>query len=420
VIRIDCGEYTGNAPCRFHKLDGRGCHTCRDYTAQAERILVIKLGALGDVLRTTAILPGLRRRYPGCHITWVTRSSSSPLLDGNPLIDRVLCIEQHYLEFILTESFDVSICLDTEPLAASISTLARCDERRGFMTDRAGRVHPANTAAMEWWMMGVDDRLKRANRKTFAELMYQMCGLDCPSHTPVLSLDAEAARWAARFVSEAGFPKGAPIVAINLGGSDRWEEKKWTPEHYGELVNSIGRLSPEVGVLLLGGPSEQQLYSRIMAESSHFIVGSGCDRSLHEFAALIDASDLLVTSDSLGLHIAVARGKLAVVLVGPTSPWELSVNDRGVILHADVECIACYQARCPKPVTCMQLLRPDSVVAEVVKLLSKYHSWVGASSPHRHVSSELSLTMVDGEPASRAPQPAREDTSIGLAVIAAN
>jgi tetratricopeptide (TPR) repeat protein len=81
-----------------------------------ERILIVKLGATGDVLRTTSCLPPLKARYPRSHITWVTRSSSRAGLAGNPAIDRVLTVDGNYLEFLMAEEFDLAIGPDADLL----------------------------------------------------------------------------------------------------------------------------------------------------------------------------------------------------------------------------------------------------------------------------------------------------------------
>ena len=82
----------------------------------AERILVVKLGAMGDVLRTTSCLAPLKERYPQSHITWVTRTTRAPLIAGNRWVDRVLPIEGNYLELLLSEQFDLVLGLEAETL----------------------------------------------------------------------------------------------------------------------------------------------------------------------------------------------------------------------------------------------------------------------------------------------------------------
>jgi hypothetical protein len=87
-IRYDCRYYTGYRPCRR----AESCVGCTEYAPGGTRILIVKLGALGDVLRTTALLPALRSAYDPCTITWLTRESALPLLAHNPMIDRLVAL----------------------------------------------------------------------------------------------------------------------------------------------------------------------------------------------------------------------------------------------------------------------------------------------------------------------------------------
>ena len=87
---MDCRYFNGYKPCGKNL----NCdHSCTHYSPVHHRILVIGLGAMGAVLRATSLLPGIVKKYPGCHITWVTEKVSVPLLLNNPLIDQVLPLE---------------------------------------------------------------------------------------------------------------------------------------------------------------------------------------------------------------------------------------------------------------------------------------------------------------------------------------
>ena len=92
-IHTDCRHYRGSMPCSFHKRDGRLCEICADYAPVRNRILIIKLAAIGDVLRTTSILPPLENKYPQSEITWITKANAVPLLKDNPEVDRVFTVE---------------------------------------------------------------------------------------------------------------------------------------------------------------------------------------------------------------------------------------------------------------------------------------------------------------------------------------
>jgi ADP-heptose:LPS heptosyltransferase len=356
-------------PCVFHKKEGRLCDNCADYDPIRTRILIVKLAAIGDVLRTTSILPALKAKYPSAEITWITKASAAPLLKSNPMVDRVLTVEEDYATYLKNETFSIGICLDADQQSATIHTVAVCAERFGFITNQAGKVQPANEAARTWWLMGVNDTLKKQNRKTYQQIMYEICGLPLPVLPPRLFLNGSESAAVQNLRENTSLKQARSIVGINTGGGGRWQLKKWTFQGYLDCINLIKQQHPDTGILLLGGPEEVALNASIMRTAGDKVVDGGCNNSLMQFSAIVNLVDVLLTSDSLAMHIGVALEKPTVVLVGPTSPWELDVFGRGGILHSDIECLSCYLSRCDKTVNCMNTLQPNVVMAKINEFL---------------------------------------------------
>ena len=349
-------------------MDARDCSGCANYETLARRILIVKLAAAGDVLRTTCVLPALRAASPGSQITWVTERSAVPLLEGNPLIDRILPRDAA-TERLLVEQFDLVLGLDNDADGGSLAALARCRERRGYVLDPEGRVMPVNDAARRWWQMGLDDRLKRANRRTHSDLLHEVCGLP-PTGAPPRLVVPDATR---RAIRARLTPLLAPFdrtVLLNTGGGGRWPQKRWTQEHYLEFARKVRRDEPGTAVLVAGGPDEADGNARLLAAlfGDPGVLDGGCDKTIKEFAAMIELADVVVTADSLALHIATALSRPAVAFVGPTSPWELDLYGRGEVVRADVPCLACYRRECDQLVTCMDLLTPDTVYAASLRV----------------------------------------------------
>ncbi|MEO8167057.1 MAG: glycosyltransferase family 9 protein, partial [bacterium] len=244
--------------------------------------------------------------------------------------------------------------------------IAQCKDRRGFLADDAGRVQPVDGRANEWWLMGLNDEKKKANRRTYQEIMYEICGLDLPTVPPQLILNGSSEKFAKSFFEKNPTLKSyKKILGINTGGGGRWQYKKWTFEGYVGFIELMKAKYPDVGIVIVGGPEEVELNRRIMQTVGSKVVDAGCDNSLGEFASIINTFDVFLTSDSLGMHMGVALGKPTIVLVGPTSPWELDVFGNGDIVHSDIECLVCYLSRCDKTVTCMNTLSPEYVLSKV-------------------------------------------------------
>ncbi len=321
--------------------------------------MIVKLGALGDVLRTTTCLTPLKERYPASHITWITRRNAVPLLESNPLVDRVLAVEDNYMETILVEQFDLAIGPETDQLSALIMRGMRAGTKRGYIAAERGGVIPLSDAAHEWWLMGLDDARKQANRRTYGEWLYDICELSGPVARPLLHVSGSAHDAVTKRL-DLSWQRASQRVAFNTGGSARWAQKRWNPEYYPQLAQHVISNDPGASVLLVGGPDERTLNQRLRGDYPAFVDG-GSAQSMEEFAATIAAADWVLTGDSLCYHVACAVGTPALCLVGPTSPWKFDTYGTNAIVNPALDCIACYHAKCPLSVTCMDVMTPDVV-----------------------------------------------------------
>ena len=381
LIHTDCRHYTGAAPCRPHKQDGRSCTKCADYDPIRSRLLIVKLGAAGDVLRTTALLPALAKKHGRPHITWITDPGSVPVLKGHPLIDRLLASDD-CLPFLLSERFDAVYGLETDARSAALSALAPCERRFGYLADEHGRVLPAGQAGAHWWLMGVDDGVKRANRKTYQQLMAQVCELAGGVERPFFAIPPESRGRAATFIDENRLGTYQSVIGLNTGGGRRWAQKKWTRAGYADFLALARIRHPGTAIVLLGGPEEMELNASLLRCGIDGVFDGGCSNVFADFAALIERLDVLVTADSLALHTAQAVRTPVVVFVGPTSPYELEVYTDGAVVHApDVPCLGCYRATCDKPVTCMERLDASLVLDAVEPLLARREAAHPSAAP---------------------------------------
>ncbi len=367
IIHSDCAHYRGAAPCTFHKQDGRPCPGCPDYSPLKSKVLVVKLDAMGDVLRTTAILPALAAKYPGAQITWVTRERSRALLEGIPLIHRVLAVEGNYLEALLAEQFDLGIGLDADALSGPNSLAGQVHGKTGIHRRSFWTGEPASPEARTWWLMGVNDHTKQANRRSYQELMYEICRLPGPISRPLLPAKLINEEWIGQRRADWNLGRERKVIGLNTGGGGRWQCKKWTVAGYVELIRRLRRRAPDAALFLYGGPEEVEINAAILASCANDARDLGCSNTISEFVSLVSFADVFFTPDSLGFHISVALQKRTVVLVGPTSPWELDVYGLGEVLVADDTCAACYRSRCERRPTCMETLDPTVIEAAILR-----------------------------------------------------
>lgn len=133
ILKPDCRHFPGDRPCRFNKESGQTCDACPHFATAGTRILIIKLAALGDVLRTTVILPGIKAAFPDSTITWLTAPAAMDLLQGNPLIDELWALDAEAALRLNVREFDVVFSPDADPHAATLAAAVRAAEKRGMV-----------------------------------------------------------------------------------------------------------------------------------------------------------------------------------------------------------------------------------------------------------------------------------------------
>jgi heptosyltransferase-2 len=360
----DCRFFEGERPC-VHK---RECPGCDLYSPMGRRFLVLKLAALGDVLRTTPILAALRESASPVHVTWVVGADAVPLLAGHPRIDRLWVPGWETSERLGVERFDAVLSLDKDAYSTSLATRVAAAERRGFGRDERGSLvalHPDSSYAYD---LGLSDRLKFfENRRTYQDVVFEMCGLPWRAQeydVPVVQSRREPGR--ARLARALGGRSG-PVVGLNTGAGGVFANKAWTPEGYAELARRVAHEGCRVA--LLGGPDEVERNARIASLAGGAAVDVGV-HPLPEFAGVVAACDVVVTGDTLGMHLAIAAKVPVVVLFGSTCPQEIELYGRGEKIVTPIECHPCYRRTCDIHPSCQELIPVERVHGAVQRLLA--------------------------------------------------
>jgi len=368
MIHHDCRHFLGYKPCRFRCT----CEGCSHYSPFGKRILIIKLAALGDVLRTTPLLRGLRANNPDCHITWLTEPNVIPMLQGIGEIDRLLPYAQEAVLQLEMEAFDEVYCFDKEPKATALAMKIPAERKVGFGMNRTGSVIPLNQESDYTYRLGIDDNLKfRINTKTYPELIFECAAIPYTKPQEYLLPDfaGEIEEASAGLLKKGVKPQDLKI-GFNTGAGEVFATKKWTEEGYTRLAD---RMTKELGakILLLGGPGETDRNRRIAAAVQNPVFDSGNDNPIRKFAGIVGNCSLMITGDTLAMHIAIGLKVPVVVMLGPTCHQEIELYGRGAKMISDFACSPCYRSSCPNQVTCMDAVSVDAVFDCAAKLLRR-------------------------------------------------
>jgi lipopolysaccharide heptosyltransferase III len=336
-------------------------------------ILIIKTAALGDVLRTTSILKPLKNRYPDANIYWLTKKNAFPLLKNNELIDKTLILEQGING--LDIKFDLVISLDDEENVCKLASKIDKEKLIGAYYDHINDRCTYTKDAEQWFGMGLlrpkevgglekANELKKYNKKTVQEHLLEILSLEKKDHDIILNLDKKETKFGKDFAEKNNIAKEDCVVGLNTGAGGRWQLKKMDIEQAIDLANKLDRLG--LKVLLLGGPKEKERNDEIKKRVNFDIIDTGTDNTLMQFASIIDLCNIVITSDSLCLHISLALKKQIIAFFGPTSSTEIEMYGRGKKIVPKIECICCYKKRCDKNPNCTKLIDIDEIL-EIVK-----------------------------------------------------
>ena len=325
---------------------------------QADRIGLVKLGAIGDVVNTLPFANRLRAGYPRARITWVIAPLSHALLAGHPAVDEFLVFDAKkpsgwpgFVRELRARRLDMAIDLQRLIKSGMITRASGAKTRLGF--DRARCKERSHLFTNLRIPPNPNPGVTVAQYLEFADF------LQLPPQSPT---------WNLPFTPFAGTRAGERRVVLNVGAS--WTSKLWAHENWAELAR---RLTQELGlaVHLSGGREDRAAADAIRQQAGVPIVSHAGEFTLRETAGLLASAELVVSGDTGPLHMAVALGRPVVALFGAADPRRTAPFGQpdAVVRHA-VECSPCRKRVCPVPGhPCMRDLTAETVFARARSVL---------------------------------------------------
>ncbi|MCB0393950.1 MAG: glycosyltransferase family 9 protein [Bdellovibrionales bacterium] len=361
----NCRYYTGYRPCSF-KTDCTA--SCPHKDIPSKRVLIVHLGALGAVLRSTALLKPIRRKFPNAHITWVTQAPANQLLENNPFIDQLVTYDFSGFMTLKAQSFDIGYCIDKSLAATGLIQELSIDFRYGFTSTATGGIIPANRHAKHLWELGLNDHEKfKVNKRSELDLVSEALDIEYDQDPYLLSMSQEE-------IFEIGrrrknwLGENQHVIGINTGCAPTIPYKKLSIEGHRELIKLIQQRIPNATIVLLGG-SEDNARNRLIAADSN-VLSSPTDRGLRDGLLSVGACDVVVTGDSLGMHMAIALDCWVVAWFGPTCSNEVDLFDRGVKVLSQATCGPCWKRECHLETMCYDQVDYSEILAGIQRGLS--------------------------------------------------
>ncbi|HEX9657704.1 MAG TPA: glycosyltransferase family 9 protein [Bacteroidota bacterium] len=350
-LKTDCRWFRGDIPCAPHKQHGVHCvdskgTTCSFYDPCTSKILIIKLGAIGDVIRTTPLLAKLTDVHPRAEIWWLTHT---PAVVPRT-VDIVLPFSAQSVTTLQATQFDLIINLDKDREACALTALLSASTKKGF-TLRDGKPSPIGVDAVHKFMTGVFDDLNKKNTKSYPEEIFEICGFQFNGEEYVLdSFADDGYSWK--------LPAKKKIIGLNTGCGGRWISRLWAEKNWVALAKNLKKIG--YVPLLLGGEQEHAMNKRIQKKSGALYFGHF---SLRQFINLVDQCDLVVTAVTMAMHITIGLRKKIVLFNNIFNKSEFELYGRGEILEPAFGCECYYSPVCPND--CMQYITVDMVTKAI-------------------------------------------------------
>ena len=319
--------------------------------AEVNRILVITLSNVGDIILTTPVIKALSKELPSARIDVMVGPGGREIFEKDPRIFKVIIYDKHM------------------PMAEKRRLQLKLKKLRyDLVVDIRNTVFPLligpkyRTATIQKFPNSVVHSRKRH--------LYRLksVGIDNLDEVSYIHITKEDDEHAEKLLKEKGIVD--PIVVVNPGAKSHL--KRWTVEGFAEVSD---RLITECGanVVFVGLKEDEAVVKEIitkMKNKPHNLVNR---TNIRQLGSLLRRSRLLVTNDSAPLHLGCAVGVKVVALFGPTDPRKYGpTGEFDVVVKEKLSCAPCERAECIRNYECMRLISPDAVFDAAKMIIEGY------------------------------------------------
>jgi heptosyltransferase-2 len=308
------------------------------------KVLIIKLGysetldpeigkvpSLGDVLRTTPILWAIKEKYSDSHVSWLVADSAEPLLQGNRLIDRILVWDEFVPFQLMREKYDVVINLEKVAGVCALADMIDAWVKYGFRFETLTGTYHGYEKGLDF-ISYIEDKHSSKEKSYWEQILIEMLGVPWQEQRCIVGYEPQ---------TEEQFD-----IGFNYEVGSKWPYKALRMEAWKEL--------------------EQRL-----RDKGYSVSWQQGNKNLYEYMDWIHSCRLIVSNDSLGLHLASTLNKLVVGLFGPTDPNEVFLyrDNKKIVPHIECSFMPCSLPKCRSGLYCMQHISVDEIEKAVLEIL---------------------------------------------------
>lgn len=342
-----------------------------------QRILVIKLSSLGDIVHTLPAVAALRERFPSAHICWLVKSQWASILEGNPDVNEVLSVDVSWLNWpklvqgLRRRHWDLMVDFQGLFRTGLLGILSGAKIRVGFAQAREGapwmytdRVSLPGDQESSWRLLEV-----HAVDRNLAIAQFLGADISHPTfHFPGLAEDHTSI---GDVLQHAQFEGHESLIA--LAPWSRSALKSWPLSRFIQLAEELMRL-PTFRVVILGGPADCQPAAEFRRLESQGLVNLVGKLSLRQLPEVLRRMKLVVGNDSSLIHLAAGVGTPVLAIYGPTQPKATGPYpvSQHAIRRTELACSPCGQRACRNPqyLECLQSISVNSLLESIQEIMA--------------------------------------------------
>ncbi len=350
------------------------------------RILLVRLSEIGDVVFTTPAVRALRQHFPAAHISYLVEPAAAPVVANNPHLDEVIVAprrpglagwrsELALARRLRRDRFDAVIDFHGGPRASLLTWLSGAPVRVGY--EVVGRA---------WMYTTRVARPRELRRRHSVENQWDLLAAfgvpgPSPERCPVeMPIDPDAKRSVDERLANAGITSRDALIVIHVSAGNPF--RRWPHSSFAAVAAGLAGADPTRRIIVTSGPSDREAAARVI-ETARSSLGPGAgsrivsngDFSLPELRALVHRAALFIGGDSGPAHVAATSTVPIVTLYGPTmpersAPWRPSVLLSESIDTPGLSCRPCNQRVCePGDFRCLTRIEPDRVIDAAERVL---------------------------------------------------
>lgn len=338
------------------------------------RVLIVRLGALGDIVHAVPVAVALRRAFPDATIDWLVSAKHREILDLVPVIDNRIVVADRKgagdglswpaaIGTLRRAAYDVA--LDLQGLMKSAAAARFSGARRviGFSRNyvREPLASRFYTEVHDPGDSGI--RSTGAVRHVVRVNLGMLAALGLSPGEPEFALEVRRSAAVEAVIAAAG----GRYALLNTGAA--WPNKRWPPARLASLAREL-RARQALPSIVLWGPGERQLADEVVSDADGAAIQAP-QTTIEDIAALAQAAAVMVSGDTGPTHIASAMGTPLVGLYGPTRPERngpLGIDDESVSRAGVCQCHHLRQCKLPR--MCLLDIEVSEVLAAVERRLA--------------------------------------------------